>query len=108
MRRAMELMLTGDPITGVEAAQIGFANRAFPAAELDERVLAIAGRVAGVPSDLQQINKRTIHRQMDVWGARAAIRAGSELNGLAQHTEAARLFRENALEAVKRTVAEQQ
>ena len=44
---------------------------------------------------------------MDVWGARAAIRAGSELNGLAQYTEAARAFRENALEAVKRTVAEQ-
>jgi enoyl-CoA hydratase len=107
MRRAMELMLTGDPITGVEAAQIGFANRAFPADQLDEKVLAIAGRVAGVPSDLQQINKRTIHRQMDVWGARAAIRAGSELNGLAQHTEAAQRFRENALAAVKRTIAEQ-
>ena len=107
MRRAMELMLTGDPITGVEAAQIGFANRAFPAAELEAQVLAIAGRVAGVPSELQQINKRTIHRQMDVWGARAAIRAGSELNGLAQHTEAALAFRENALAAVKRTVAEQ-
>ena len=107
MRRAMELMLTGDPITGTEAAQIGFANRAFPAEDLETQVLAIAGRVAGVPSDLQQINKRTIHRQMDVWGARAAIRAGSELNGLAQYTEAARAFRENALEAVKRTVAEQ-
>ena len=60
-----------------------------------------------MPSDLQQINKRTIHRQMDVWGARAAIRAGTELNGLAQYTDAARAFRENALEAVKRTVAEQ-
>src|SRR4051812_36212830 len=107
MRRAMELMLTGDPISGVEAAQIGFANRAFPEADLEAQVLAIAGRVAGVPSNLQQINKRTIHRQMDVWGARAAIRAGSELNGLAQHTEAARAFRDNALEAVKRTVAEQ-
>ena len=35
MRRAMELMLTGDPISGAEAARIGFANRAFPAADLD-------------------------------------------------------------------------
>ncbi len=107
MRRAMELMLTGDPITGVEAAQIGFANRAFPTDQLDEKVLAIAGRVAGVPSDLQQINKRSIHRQMDVWGARAAIRAGSELNGLAQHTASALQFREEALAAVKRAIAEQ-
>ena len=35
MRRAMELMLTGDPISGVEAAQIGFANRAFEADVLE-------------------------------------------------------------------------
>ncbi len=51
MRRAMELMLTGDPITGVEAAAIGFANRAFPAADLEaERVTAIASpRSPGSP-----------------------------------------------------------
>ena len=59
MRRAMELMLTGDPITGIQAEAIGFANRSFPAADLDESVLAVAGRVAGVPSDLAQINKRS-------------------------------------------------
>jgi enoyl-CoA hydratase len=40
MRRAMELMLTGDPISGVEAAAIGFANRSFPAEALEESVLA--------------------------------------------------------------------
>ena len=41
MRRAMELMLTGDPITGEEAARIGFANRAFPADRLEDEVLAV-------------------------------------------------------------------
>ena len=107
MRRAMELMLTGDPITGVEAAEIGFANKAFDPHELDERVLAIAERVAGVPSDLQQINKRSVHRAMDVWGARAAIRAGSELQALAGHTRTAEAMRENMLEAVKKASAEQ-
>src|ERR1700752_425920 len=38
MRTAMEMFLTGDAITGAEAAAKGFANRAFPAAELDEAV----------------------------------------------------------------------
>ena len=89
MRRAMELMLTGDAITGVEAAAIGFANRAFPADELEDEVLAIAGRIAGVPSDLAQINKRSVHRAFDVWGPAAAIRAGTELQALAGHTETA-------------------
>jgi enoyl-CoA hydratase len=106
LRRAMELMLTGDPISGVEAAQIGFANRSFPAAELEDEVLRIASRVAGVPSDLTQINKRSIHRAFDVWGARAAIRAGTELAALAGHTDAAQRFRDNLLANVKNTVAD--
>ena len=58
---------------------MGFANRSFPAEGLEEAVLALASRVAGVPSDLTQINKRSVHRAFDVWGARAAIRAGTEL-----------------------------
>ena len=101
LRRAMELMLTGDAIDGIEAARIGFANRAFPPERLEEEVLRIAERVAGVPSDLTQINKRSVHRAFDVWGARAAIRAGTELQALAAHTESAEAFRQNALQAVK-------
>jgi enoyl-CoA hydratase len=101
LRRAMELILTGDPIDGVEAARIGFANRSFPAEHLEEEVLAIAARVAGVPSDLAQINKRSVHRAFDVWGARAAIRAGTELQALAGHTATADTFRQNALEIAK-------
>lgn len=107
LRRAMELMLTGDPITGEEAARIGFANRSFPTDRLEEEVLAIASRVAGIPSDLQQINKRSVHRAFDVWGARAAIRAGTELQALAAHTETAARFKEDALAAVKQAVKEQ-
>ncbi len=101
LRRAMELMLTGDAITGEEAVRIGFANRSFPESRLDEEVVAIASRVAGVPSDLQQINKRSVHRAFDVWGARAAIRAGTELQALARHTEAAERFATDALAAAK-------
>ena len=102
LRRAMELMLTGDPITGAEAAAIGFANRAFPAEELEEKVLAVAERVAGVPSDLAQINKRSVHRAFDVWGARAAIRAGTELQALAGYSDTAAAYRDTLLENIKR------
>ncbi|HXA34591.1 MAG TPA: enoyl-CoA hydratase-related protein [Acidimicrobiales bacterium] len=103
MRRAMELVLTGDAISGVEAAAIGFANRAFPADTLEESVLAVAERVAGVPSDLAQINKRSVHRAFDVWGARAAIRAGTELQALAAHTATATSNRTGLLERMKAT-----
>jgi len=89
LRRAMELMLTGDHMSGLEAAECGFANRAFPEAELEEQVLRIAERVARTPIDLQQINKRAVHRQMDAMGIRAALRAGTEMQTLATFTRTA-------------------
>lgn len=90
LRRAMELMLTGDHMSGAEAAESGFANRAFPAADLEAETLAIAERVARTPTDLQQINKRAVHRQMDAMGIRAGIRAGTEMQTLATHTASTR------------------
>ncbi|MBO0710915.1 MAG: enoyl-CoA hydratase/isomerase family protein [Acetobacteraceae bacterium] len=93
MRRAMEMYLTGDAISGVEAAAAGFANRAYSADQLDEEVLRIAERIALVPTELNQINKRSIHRAMEVMGLRAAIRSGTELQALAFTTEASLDYR---------------
>jgi enoyl-CoA hydratase len=92
MRVAMEQMLTGDAMTGSEAARVGFANRAYPAEELEARVLEIAQRIATIPPDLLQINKRTVRRAMEVMGMRTAIREGTELSALAMHTEAFQAF----------------
>jgi enoyl-CoA hydratase len=101
MRRAMELMLSGDEIDGDEAVTIGWANRAFTADDLDVEVLKRAERMAGVATDLQQINKRLVHRQADILGTRAAIRAGSEMQALAGRQESVQELRKNALEAMK-------
>ena len=95
MRSAMEMMLTGDGISGIEAAQKGFANRAFPAAALEEEVMKIAARVALIPTELNQINKRSVHRAMEAMGLRAAIRAGTELQALAFTTKASLDYRAN-------------
>ncbi|MDC3364820.1 enoyl-CoA hydratase-related protein [Pseudomonadales bacterium] len=87
LRNAMEMMLTGNAISGIEAAEQGFANRAYSVDTLEAEVLAIAERIAKVPSDLQQMNKRAVHRQMELMGVRAAIRSGTEIQALAFHTE---------------------
>ena len=44
--RAKQYLLTGDAITGEEAAQIGLVNFAYPAEELDAAVDAFAQRLA--------------------------------------------------------------
>ena len=87
MGAAMESMLTGDSLSGLEEVRVGFATRAFPAGELEKRVLEIAGRVANIPTDIVQINKRTVHRAMEEMGMRSAIRKGTELCALALHTD---------------------
>ena len=85
MRRAMEMMITGESISGIEAVAEGWANRAFPIDELEEGVLEMAGRIAAIPPELVQMNKRLVHRQMDAMGMRAGIRAGTELCALGTH-----------------------
>jgi len=98
MRAAMEMMLTGDPISGDQAVELGWANRAFPADSLDDEVVAIASRIALIPPDIAQLNKRTVHRAMDVMGLRAAIRSGTELCALAIHQPGFRAFIDAAAE----------
>ena len=92
MRRAMEMMITGESISGVEAVAEGWANRAFPVDELDDGVLEMARQIASIPPELVQMNKRLVHRQMDAMGMRAGIRAGTELCALGTHTQAMRDF----------------
>jgi enoyl-CoA hydratase len=92
MRNAMELMLTGDSVSGAEAVRMGLANRCYPNDELEEAVLAMAERVAKIPPDLQQLNKRSVHRAMEIMGMRAAIRAGTEIQALAFHQKSSREY----------------
>jgi enoyl-CoA hydratase len=92
MRQAMESMLTGDALSGAEAARQGWANRAYPLAQLETEVLAIADRVAKLPTELAAINKRSVHRAMEIMGLRAAIRSGTELQALAFQTEPSKAY----------------
>ena len=92
MRQAMEAMLTGDSMTGDDAVTAGFANRAFPAADLDDRVLEIAQRVAKVPPDLQALNKRVVHRAMEAMGMRDGMRATADINAIGFHQRSSREY----------------
>jgi enoyl-CoA hydratase len=104
LRPAMEMMLTGDAMDGREAVRVGFANRAFPAEDLEAAVLAMAERVAKIPTDVQQTNKRAVHRAMEAMGLRAALRAGTEIQALALTTPSSRetfaRFRASVTEAL--------
>ena len=55
-------------------------------------VLAYAQRIAKMPADLIQLNKRLVHRTMEVMGLRTAIRVGTELCALGIHQKTMESF----------------
>lgn len=62
--RALQMMMTGEPITGARAAEIGLVNEAVPAGTLDERARALADVLASrSPSGLREL-KRAVYEGM--------------------------------------------
>ena len=78
-RHAMELHLTARTYSGEEAERIGLVNRAFPAEELEARVLEVAEAIAQTPPAVVAVNKRYVYTAMEQRGSRATIRSGGDL-----------------------------
>ena len=79
-RHAMELLLTGREYNGDEAAHVGLINQAFPEAELEERVLEIAVRMAGSSAGVLSVQKRYVQLALEARGGQALIRSGADLS----------------------------
>jgi enoyl-CoA hydratase len=95
--RAKQYLLTGDTITGEDAARIGLINQAVPAAELDRVVDEFAQRIANGASLAIQWTKLSVNIALkqqlnDVIDASFAYEALS--NQTADHQEAVNAFRE--------------
>ena len=84
MRKAKEMIFTGDPLTGKQAAEYGLANYSVPADELEEFTTKLAQRVALVPPRLLALSKRQVNRTYEVMGIRTALSAGQRHHG-AEH-----------------------
>lgn len=99
-RHALELHLTGRVYSGEEAERVGLVNRAFPAQELEARVLEIAGAMAQTPVAVLSVNKRFMHTALEARGARSVIRTGGDLQA-GPHLQGARQSAEAILRRVK-------
>ncbi len=61
---AMEMLLTGEPISAHDAQKSGLVNRVVPADELQEATLSLARKVASAPSSTVSMGKAAFYRQM--------------------------------------------
>src|SRR6266478_660813 len=65
-KRAMEMLLTGQPVDAATAADWGLVNRAVPAAELKSETRKLACRIAEASDLTVAIGKQAFYTQVDL------------------------------------------
>ncbi|KTE26382.1 MULTISPECIES: enoyl-CoA hydratase [unclassified Sphingopyxis] len=75
LRRAKEMLFTGERMTAAEANAIGLVNRIAPVAELDNAAMALALRIAEAPPFGVRLTKRSLNHGHDLAGFRSALEA---------------------------------
>ncbi len=85
--RAKRLLLTGDSLTGSEAAEWGLATEAVPAGELDERFERLLERVARMPVNQLVMMKLLVNQTVQAQGLAPTQVLGTFFDGIARHTE---------------------
>lgn len=66
LRKTMELLLTGDPISGAEAADVGLVTRSVPAEDLDDEVEDVVESIRGNPARITKHVKDAIWASIDM------------------------------------------
>ena len=64
LKRAMEMLLTGQPISASVALESGLVNRMVSADRLEEETMVLAGKVASAPMSTVSVGKPAFYRQM--------------------------------------------
>jgi enoyl-CoA hydratase/carnithine racemase len=65
-KKALEMLLTGEPIDAVDAQRSGLVNRVVPADRLRAETRALAGQVAAASHHVLGIGKRAFYEQIDM------------------------------------------
>ena len=104
LERSKRLLLTGDPVDGRTAVEWGLASVAVPAAELDDAGLALARRVARLPSNQLHMMKLLVNQVYEQMGLTTTQLVGTLLDGIARHTPEGTDFSRRAMEDVRGAV----
>lgn len=83
--KAKRMMLTGDKITGREAAEMGLVLTSVPADRLDDEVEALAARMASVPINQLAMQKLVINQVMEA-SITQTQRLATVFDGITRHS----------------------
>jgi enoyl-CoA hydratase len=107
LEHAKRLMLSGESLSGVEAARVGLSSRAVPADQLADAVTAYAEKLATVPLSQLVMSKLLVNQAYENMGLRTSQLIGTVMDGIARHTPDGVAWRDMAMtdgfrEAVRR------
>ncbi len=89
---AKYMLLTGDSISGAQAADIGLILKSVPPDSLEAEVEALASKMERIDVELLSPNKRIVNLAMELMGARTMQRMAAENDGRAHLAPAVREF----------------
>lgn len=83
MRKAKELsFIAGNGMTGVEAQQLGWANKAVARGTVIDEARTMASQVGKTPLDLLYLKKQALNRVHERQGFVESLRAGAEWDAI--------------------------
>jgi len=101
------MLLTGDTMSGADAAKIGFAMKSVPPEHLEAEVEGLADRFALVDTALLAANKRIVNLGMELMGAGTIQRLAAENDARGHTAPAARqMFKDLGAKGVKQAIAD--
>lgn len=91
-RKVKEYLFTSDYLNGLEAVELGLANRAVPAEKLEKEVNDLAERIAKAPLELLSLNKESINGVYDTRGLPEALKHSFAVHCIGHATQTTRQF----------------
>jgi len=107
LTKAKEYALTGKPLSGREAADVGLINKAVPFAQLEAEVRRAASQLASIPASQLAAMKLIVNQAYENMGLASTQALGPILDGLMRNTPEALAFIERAREqGVRKVIAD--
>ncbi len=82
MGRAKYLQLSGNSLTGKQAAEWGWVAKSFPAEKLEEEVMHEVRALSSIAPDLLAANKLALNQSYEIMGIRTALNTGPQWHAL--------------------------
>lgn len=106
-QRAKRLLLTGDCLSGREAAEWGLAVEAPESEDLDERTETLLARIAAMPLNQLMMVKLALNSALLAQGVHTSTMVSTVFDGISRHTREGYSFQQRAAAAgFRQAVAE--